>query len=126
MKMNKEPGFTLIELLVVMALIGLLLSISVPRYFGNVDKAREAVLRQDLALLRDAIDKYFGDTGRYPESLDELVGKKYLRKIPNDPITSRADTWVIIAPEAGRAGKVFDVVSGSHQRARDGTEYARW
>lgn len=124
--MIKERGFTLIELLVVMALIGLLLSVSVPRYFGNVDKAREAVLRQDLALLRDAIDKYFGDTGRYPESLDELVGKKYLRKIPNDPITNRADTWVIIAPEGGRAGKVFDVVSGSQQRARDGTDYAGW
>jgi general secretion pathway protein G len=124
--MPSRRGFTLIELLVVMALIGMLLSLSVPRYFGNVDKARESVLRQDLAQLRDAIDKYFGDSGRYPESLDDLIAKKYLRKIPLDPITERADTWIVVAPERKDSGKVFDVKSGATGRARDGSDYAGW
>ncbi|CDG81980.1 type II secretion system protein [Janthinobacterium agaricidamnosum] len=119
-------GFTLIELLVVMALIGMLLSLSVPRYFGNVDKARESVLRQDLALMRDAIDKYFGDVGLYPESLDEIVARRYLRKIPVDPITQRADSWIVVAPEKKETGNVFDIKSGAPGRARDGSEYADW
>lgn len=119
-------GFTLIELLVVMALIGMLLSLALPRYFGNVDKARESVLRQNLAQMRDAIDKYMGDNGRYPESLDELIAKRYLRKVPADPITERADTWIIVPPERNDAGKVFDVRSGAGGRARDGSDYALW
>lgn len=119
-------GFTLIELLVVMALIGMLLSLSVPRYFGNVDKAKESVLRQDLAQMRDAVDKYFGDVGRYPESLEEIVEKRYLRKIPVDPITDRADSWIVVAPEKKEAGKVFDVKSGAPGKARDGSDYATW
>lgn len=119
-------GFTLIELLVVMALIGMLLSLSVPRYFGNVDKAKESVLRQNLAQTRDAIDKYFGDNGRYPDSLDEIVARRYLRKLPVDPITDRSDSWVIVAPEKKDMGVVFDVRSGAAGRARDGSEYASW
>ncbi|SFX46792.1 type II secretion system protein G (GspG) [Janthinobacterium lividum] len=119
-------GFTLIELLVVMALIGMLLSLSVPRYFGNVDKAKESVLRQNLAQTRDAIDKYFGDNGRYPDSLDEIVARRYLRKLPVDPITDRSDSWVIIAPEKKDLGAVFDIRSGAAGRARDGSEYASW
>ncbi|MCX7289586.1 prepilin-type N-terminal cleavage/methylation domain-containing protein [Janthinobacterium sp.] len=121
-----QRGFTLIELLVVMALIGMLLSLSVPRYFGNVDKAKESVLRQNLAQTRDAIDKYFGDNGRYPDSLDEIVTRRYLRKLPVDPITDRSDSWVIVAPEKKDMGGVFDVRSGATGRARDGSEYASW
>ncbi|WP_205711335.1 type II secretion system protein [Janthinobacterium lividum] len=121
-----QRGFTLIELLVVMALIGMLLSLSVPRYFGNVDKAKESVLRQNLAQTRDAIDKYFGDNGRYPDSLDEIVVRRYLRKLPVDPITDRSDSWVIVAPEKKDMGAVFDVRSGAAGRARDGSEYASW
>lgn len=121
-----QRGFTLIELLVVMALIGMLLSLSVPRYFGNVDKAKESVLRQNLAQTRDAIDKYFGDNGRYPDSLDEIVARRYLRKLPVDPITDRSDSWVIVAPEKKDMGAVFDVRSGAVGRARDGSEYASW
>lgn len=128
--MERCRGFTLIELLVVMVLIGLLLSLSVPRYFGNIDKAKESVLRQDLAQLRDAIDKYAGDTGRYPEALDELVAQKYLRRIPVDPLTERADSWIIVAPVArddGKEnGKVFDIRSGARGMARDGSDYATW
>lgn len=119
-------GFTLIELLVVMTILGLLLSLSVPRYFGNVEKARESVLRQDLAQMRNAIDNYFADVGRYPESLNELVERKYIRRIPTDPITDKADTWISIAPATENTGNVFDVRSGSHERARDGSDYAGW
>jgi general secretion pathway protein G len=123
---SSSRGFTLIELLVVMALIGMLLSLSVPRYFGNVDKAKESVLRQNLAQTRDAIDKYFGDNGRYPDSLDEIVARRYLRKLPVDPITDRSDSWVVVAPEKKDMGAVFDVRSGAAGRARDGSEYASW
>ena len=80
-------GFTLIELLVVMAIIATLLTLAVPRYFHSTDRAKEAVLKQNLAQMRDSIDKYYGDRGRYPDALEELVSKKYLRKIPPDPMT---------------------------------------
>lgn len=125
-KHTLRRGFTLIELLVVMALIGMLLSLSVPRYFGNVDKAKESVLRQNLAQTRDAIDKYFGDNGHYPDSLEEIVARHYLRKMPVDPITDRLDSWIIVAPEKKDMGAVFDVRSGATGRARDGSEYATW
>ena len=119
-------GFTLIELLVVMVLISLLLSIAIPTYFGHVDKAKETVLRQDLAQMRDAIDKYFSDVGRYPDSLEEMVARRYMRKVPVDPITEHADSWQIVAPERKELGKVYDVKSGAPGRARDGSDYASW
>lgn len=121
-----RTAFTLIELLVVMAVIGLLLSLSVPRYFDHVNKAKESVLRQDLAQLRDAIDKHFGDFGRYPDALDDLVAKKYLRRVPIDPITERADSWLVTPPEDMALGKVFDVRSGAGTAAQDGSAYASW
>lgn len=121
-----RKGFTLIELMIVMAVIGMLLAISVPRYFKNVDKAKESVLKQDLAQMRDAIDKYFEDNGRYPDTLDTLTNKKYLRKIPVDPITDKADTWVIIEPEKKELGGVFDVKSGASGHAIDGSVYDSW
>jgi general secretion pathway protein G len=119
-------GFTLIELLVVMVLIGLLLSLSVPRYFGHVDKAKETVLRQDLAQMRDAIDKYFGDNGQYPDSLGVMVEQNYLRRIPVDPLTEKDDTWVLVAPRNKAPGKIFDVRSGAQGQAKDGSSYADW
>jgi general secretion pathway protein G len=123
---RKRPGFTLIELLVVMVLISLLLSIAIPTYFGHVDRAKETVLRQDLAQLRDAIDKYAGDYGRYPDTLEEMVARRYLRKVPVDPITEHADSWQLVAPERKDQGKVFDVRSGAPGKARDGSDYASW
>ena len=125
-EMRRPQGFTLIELLIVMAVIGLLLSLSIPRYFGNVDKAKESVLRQNIAQMRDAIDKFYGDIERYPDALDELVMKKYLRKIPVDPITERSDTWIVVPPQEKQAGNVFDVKSGARGRARDGSDYGTW
>lgn len=123
---NRHSGFTLIELLVVMVLIGLLMSIAVPTYFVHIDHAKEAVLREDLVQMRDAIDKFYGDAGSYPDSLDEMVTRRYLRRVPADPFTERTDTWVIVAPERKDMGKVFDVKSGASGRARDGSEYASW
>ncbi len=101
-------GFTLIEMLVVMTLIALLLTLAVPRYFSALDNGRVRVQQQNLATLRDAIDKFYADQGRYPEALDELVAKKYLRHIPLDPITEAAN-WDLIAPTDPSLGNVYDV-----------------
>ena len=124
--MMKKFGFTLIELMVVMAIIATLLTLAVPRYFGNVEKAKEAVLRENLASLRDSVDKFYSDTGKYPQTLDDLVSKKYLRTIPLDPITESSNTWVIVPPEDPQLGGVYNVKSGAQGRARDGSSYADW
>ena len=119
-------GFTLIELLVVMAIIALLLSIATPRYFNSVEKSKEAVLRQDLSTMRDAIDKYYGDTGKYPDTLDDLVSKKYLRQLPVDPLTDSPTTWSVVAPTDAEKGGVYDLHSGAPGNGRDNTPYASW
>ena len=119
------PGFTLIELLVVMAIIATLLSIVVPRYFNSLDRSKETVLRQDLNIMRDAIDKFYSDTGKYPATLDELAQRRYLRAIPVDPLTESAATWVVISPPNDTEG-VYDVRIGSPETARDGTLYETW
>ncbi|MBW9336777.1 prepilin-type N-terminal cleavage/methylation domain-containing protein [Herbaspirillum sp. RU 5E] len=123
---KRDAGFTLIELLVVLAIIGTLLALAAPRYIGSVEKAREAALRENLATMRDVIDKFYGDTGKYPASLDDLVAQRYLRKIPVDPMTESNKSWILRAPEDGAQGAVFDVRSGSQGRARDGTFYKDW
>jgi len=125
--LRKEPrcrGYTLIELLVVLAALGLLLSVAAPRYVDHVDRARENVLRQNLAATRDAIDKFRVDRDRYPESLEELVAHRYLRHRPLDPVTDREDTWILVPAEGGRG--VVDVRSGAMGIARDGRTYASW
>lgn len=122
----RKSGFTLIELLVTLTIIATLLSLAAPRYFGGVERAKESVLQENLATLRDAIDKHFADTGRYPDSLDDLVSKKYLRRIPVDPVTERVDTWVYAAPPSASMGGIYDVHSGASGNARDGTPYAGW
>ena len=119
-------GFTLIELLVVMAIIAVLLTIAAPRYMGNVARANEAVLRENLFIVRDVLDKFHADTGRYPETLDELVTRKYLRKVPVDPVTGSTDTWVIVPPENRQAGAIYNIRSGAPGKARDGTVFGEW
>lgn len=121
-----KRGFTLIELLVVMSIIALLLALALPRYFGHIDKSREVILKQDLAVMRDAIDKFHGDKGRYPESLEELVETRYLRAIPIDPITEAPNTWVTVPPPADETGAVYDVKSSAPGTAKDGTAFAEW
>ena len=107
-------GYTVIELLVVLAAIALLLAVVAPRYTQHLDTAREVVLKRDLQALRDAIDKFYSDQARYPAALDELVGKRYLRAVPADPITQRTDSWVLVPPPANLAGNVFDVQAALH------------
>ena len=126
MQVRNAAAFTLVEVLVVMAIIATLLTLAVPRYFNSVDRSKEAVLRQNLATLRETIDKYAGDLGRYPDSLDDLVAKKYLRGVPVDPITESPATWLLIAsPDAQKTG-IADVRSGAQGRAIDGSNYADW
>ncbi|MDI3515025.1 MAG: ral secretion pathway protein [Rhodocyclaceae bacterium] len=119
-------GFTLIELLVVMAIIATLLSIAAPRYFGQVDVAREKALAQSLEVMRDAIDKFRADTGKYPATLNELVEKRYLRKLPVDPITESAETWELVPPPDPNESGVWDVRSGARGSGRDGRPFAEW
>lgn len=121
-----RKGFTLIELLVVMSIISLLLSIAAPRYFKSMDKSKEAVLRENLITTRQAIEKYFGDNGKYPDVLDDLVTRKYLRSLPFDPITDSTTTWTVIPPESLDKGEVFDIKSGSPDKGMDGTAYKDW
>lgn len=121
-----KSGFTLIELLVVMAIIATLLTIAVPRYFTSVDHSKEVALKQSLNVMRDALDKFYGDTGTYPETLEDLVAKKYLRAVPVDPITDSATTWQLIPPPDGKLTGVYDVKSGGSGMARDGSTYHDW
>lgn len=117
-------GFTLIELLVVFAIIATLLTLVTPRYFGSLERSKEVALRQNLATLRDALDKYHDDTGKYPGSLEELVSARYLRKVPVDPMTESSTSWIVLPPKDATRGAVFDVKSGAPGKARDGTAYA--
>ncbi len=123
----REPcGFTLIELLVVLAIVSTLLLLVAPRYFQRVDVAQEAVLRDNLRTTRQVLDHFQADHGRFPESLQELVDKRYLRALPVDPLTGSADTWTFLPPPEGLEGTVYDLHSGSPDTAMDGTMYANW
>lgn len=124
---QRHAGFTLMELMVVMAIIATLLTLALPRYFHSVDRSREAVLRQDLHIMRDAIDKFLADRGRYPASLDELAERRYLRKVPPDPITDNASTWIVVAPPDTETQEgVYDVRSGAPGKSLDGEAYESW
>ncbi|MGE0461406.1 MAG: type IV pilin protein [Vicinamibacterales bacterium] len=128
---SSEGGFTMIELLVVISIIVILASMGMVQYRNSVIRAREAVLKEDLFRMRDAIDQYYADKNKYPSSLDDLVTDGYLREIPVDPITQSKDTWQVINQEpnvndATAQPGVYDVKSGSDQTALDGTRYADW
>jgi general secretion pathway protein G len=119
-------GFTLIELLVVLAIIATLLTIAVPRYYASIDRSKEAVLKENLYQLRDAIGKYYADKGKYPESLEAHATDKYLRKVPLDPITDSPATWLVVTPEDPQKTGVFDVRSGAQGKSLDGSEFSTW
>ena len=114
----------MIELLVVLAIVALLLTLAVPRYFQTIDASKETILVENLRTTRDVIDKFYGDTGRYPESLDELVQKKYLRALPLDPVTDRADSWVIVPPDDASKGNVYNIKSGAPGNNRNGQAFS--
>ena len=122
----RRLGFTLIELIIVLAIVATLLSIAVPRYYSSIDRSKEAVLKENLYQMRDAIGKYMADKGKYPESLAALASEKYLRKLPLDPITESDTTWVVVPPEDPQKGGVYDVRSGAQGKALDGTEFSTW
>ena len=126
-----ESGFTMIELLVVVSLIVILATMGLTQYRNSVVHAREATLKEDLFRLRDAIDQYYADKGKYPSTLDELVSDGYVRKLPEDPFTKSNTSWTTVAAEpdpnnpVAEAG-VYDVKSGSDGTAIDGTKYSEW
>lgn len=127
----RQRGFTLIELLVVISLITILATMGLVQYKNSIVRTQEAVLRTDLFRMRDAIDQYYADKGKYPATIQDLVSDKYLRSIPADPFTNSADTWREIPSEPDPQNPtaqpgVYDVRSGSDQTALDGTKYADW
>jgi general secretion pathway protein G len=128
---SKRPvanGFTLIELLVTLAIVALLLTLAMPRYFGGLQSAKEQVLRENLRTVRETIDKFYGSMGRYPSNLQELVDRRFLRTLPVDPVTERTDTWVLIAPPDAAAGEtaVYDIRSGATGAASNGQAFGSW
>jgi len=123
---RRGAGFTMIEVLVVMAIVALLVSIAAPRYFDSVGRAKEAVLRTDLRLLREAIDKTRADTNQWPQSLQQLVDLRYLRQVPIDPLTDSSATWQLVPPPDGTTPGIYDVRSGATGTARDGTTFSSW
>lgn len=128
---GRQAGFTLIELLVVIAIIGIIAGVAVAQLQKTPTKAKEAVLKENLYVMRDVIDQYFADKGKYPESLETLVEDGYLRRIPVDPFTGSSDTWTVEQAEASdedpdALGGVIDVHSGSGGTALDGSQYNEW
>ncbi len=123
---RRNPGFTLIELLVVMTIIGVLLTLAVPRYFKTVQRSKETVLKHDLSVVRESIDKYYGDLGQYPDALPALVDKHYIRVVPVDPFTKSSETWLLVASEDPDHPGVRDIHSGSPDIASDGSPFVSW
>jgi len=130
---QKRKGFTLIELIIVFTLIGILVGLGLPQYRNAVKRAREAVLKEDLYQMRELLNQYYTDQWKYPSSLQVLVDEKYLMKIPIDPITKSSETWVEVYDTlteddliTGVEPGVIDVLSGSDEKALDGTPYNTW
>jgi general secretion pathway protein G len=135
-RLQNKSGFTLIELMIVITIIGILAAIAAPNYMWGVVKAKEAVLREDLYNFRNTIDQFNADQGKYPDSLQDLVDKKYLRDIPTDPFTKSKETWEVLPPpaeatsgtgsEQKATGNVYDVHSGSDLVGSNNVPYKEW
>lgn len=119
-------GFTLIEMMIVVAIISILATMAVPGFQRQLVRAKETSLRRSLFVMRDTIDQHFADHGRYPDALQDLADKKYVRQLPMDPFTGRHDTWIAIPPEDFAAGNVYDVHSGSNKVGLEGVPYNEW
>jgi general secretion pathway protein G len=129
-KILKQAGFTLLELMIVLSIMGILITIAEPSFKQSIIRAREAVLKEDLFQIRDAIDQYYADNSKYPAQLTDLINQQdrtrsYLRDIPKDPFTGTTD-WITVSPESGDESGVFDVHSASQLVAADGTAYNVW
>ena len=122
----KQRGYTLIELMIVLSILGILASMAMPNIQRAMIRAKEASLRNTLFVFRDVIDQYYSDHGRYPDTLEELSEMHYIRNIPKDPFTGSETTWIVIPPEEGEVGNVFDVHSGSNLVSLRGTPYNEW
>jgi general secretion pathway protein G len=109
--------------LVVLVILALLLSVSVPRYLQSLDKAKEVTLQDTLRQTRTVLDQFFQDTGRYPDSLNELVEKRYLKRLPIDPVTERTDTWILLPPVSPTKGEVADIKSGAQGQTQHGRRF---
>jgi general secretion pathway protein G len=130
-KRSGEGGFTLVELMIVMLIIGVLAAIAIPSYISSLKNAKEAVLKEDLHVLRQAIDSYTNDKEKAPQSLDDLVSAGYLKSIPMDPMTHSNTTWVTATDDSVQSldqtdGGVNDVHSGSSETGSDGQAYSTW
>lgn len=130
-KMQAKPGrpargFTLIELLVVLGIIALLLTLAVPRFFPSIDSTKDTILADNLRNVRAVIDQFYADTGRYPDSLEQLVEKKYLRTIPVDPVADSSTSWILVPPEDTTKGNLYSIKSGAPGNDRNGKPYSDW
>ena len=131
MRASCRRGFTLIELLLVLFLVALLASLVGPAVTSGIQRARESALKEDLHVLRKALDDYYGDNGSYPPELQVLIDKHYLRNVPVDPFTDRHDTWTVDRDDSkdrdeGKQAGIRDVHSGSDGQGRDGTAFKDW
>jgi general secretion pathway protein G len=123
---TRVRAFTLIELLVVLGIVALLLTLAVPRFFPSIDSTRETILEENLRNTRTVIDQFRADTGRYPDTLEQLVEKKYLRELPMDPVLESREGWVLEPPPEGEQGEVGNIRSGAPGNDRKGKPYAEW
>ncbi len=125
-----EGGFTLIEMLTVISIMGILMSIAMPSYQKYIIRGKEASLKNSLFVLRDVIDQYYADNGGYPDSLESLVEKQYIRSVPVDPFTGSSDTWILMPVPADyddtTTSGIFDVHSGSNKVSLSGVPYNEW
>ena len=130
-KSGRSAGFTLVELMIVMAIIMILAAVAVPAYQAAIREAREAVLKEDLHVMRSAIDSYTADKQKAPQSLDDLVQEGYLKSVPEDPMTHAKDTWqtetsdTLSSTDQTEPG-IADVHSGSQEQGSDGQPYSAW
>ena len=122
---RSHSGFTLIELMVVLVIVAMLLALAAPRYFGSLQKSKETALRQTLSVTRDALDKFYSDKGKYPDSLDVLVSTRYLRSLPVDPLVDSSN-WLLVTPDDPAKGAVSDIHSSAEGLGRDGTLIREW
>lgn len=123
-RLRPQQGFTLVELLVVLAIVATLLLLSVPRYMQSTDVAKERILAENLRTTRAAIDKFYADMRRYPESLNELVERRYIRDVPMDPVLERNDAWRLDPPPPDHQGQVADIHSTAPGQNVDGKPFS--